>query len=122
MAIDFLTKASFGHYGSTYLGSEATLDLTGSSASRYIIAILIVTDDSAIATLESLNGEVGMLSTLTAENDLDGTDGIGAGENGGDLSSSVTFKSGTVLYGKWDKIITHTTSGMIVYFAPTLHS
>ena len=61
-----------------------------------------------------------MLSTVTAENDLDGTDGIGAGGNGTNLSSSVTFKAGTVLYGKWDKIITHSSSAMIVYFAPKL--
>ena len=121
MSTDFLTKASFGHYGSTYLGAGVTLDLTGSSATRYIVAILITLDDSAIATLESLNGEVGMLSTVTAENDLNHeTDGIGAGGNGTDLSSSVTFKAGTVLYGKWDKIITHSSSAMIVYFAPKL--
>ena len=116
--VDMLTKASFGHYGSTYLGASTTLDLSGSTSTKYITAILIVTDNSAFSALESLYGEVGFVSTVTAENDLDGDSGIGATANGTDIGTGITFKTGMVLYGKWDKIITHSSSGVIVYFAP----
>ena len=40
MNVDDLFKASFGHYGSVYLnGDGAQLDLDGTSANRFILAI-----------------------------------------------------------------------------------
>ena len=121
MSTDFLASASFGHYGSVYLPASGSIDLTGSSASRYVTAILIITDNSSFAALEALNGEVGQLSTVVAELDLDGTDGIGAGANGTSVVS-ISMKTGMVIYGKWDLVTLNTSSSCICYFAPKLHS
>ena len=116
---DMLTKASLGQYGSTYLAASASLDLSGSSSTRYITAITMLVADTAFSELESLDGAVGFASTVTAENDLDNTaDGIGAGGNGTDIGTSITFPAGVTIYGKWDKVIVHSTGSVIVYFAP----
>ena len=115
--VDMLTKASFGHYGSTYVPASTTLDLNGSTATHYVTAILIVTDNSAFSALESLYREVGFVSTVTAENDLDGDSGIGATANGTTIAS-IQFKTGMVLYGKWDLVTTNASSTCICYFAP----
>jgi hypothetical protein len=122
MSTDFLSSASFGHYGSVYLPASGSIDLTGSSASRYVTAILIIGDDSSFAALEALNGEVGQLSTVTAELDLDDvTTGIGAAANGTTIAS-ITMRTGTVIYGKWDLVTLNSSSSCICYFAPKLHS
>jgi len=122
MSTDFLASASFGHYGSVYLPASGEIDLTGSSASRYVTAILIITDNSSFAKLEALNGEVGQLSTVAAELNLDDADtGIGAGANGTSVVS-ISMKTGMVIYGKWDLVTLNTSSSCICYFAPKLHS
>tara|TARA_Y100000310_G_C20570400_1_gene757701 strand:- start:869 stop:1234 length:366 start_codon:yes stop_codon:yes gene_type:complete len=115
--VDMLTKVSFGHYGSTYVPASTTLDLSGATSTHYITTILIVEDNSSFSALESLNGQVGMLSTVTAENDLDGTNGIGATSNGTSIAS-IQLKTGMVLFGKWDKLVTNASSTCICYFAP----
>jgi hypothetical protein len=116
--IDELTKASFGHYGSVYVPASTTFDLSGSTATHYVTAILIVADNSSFSALESLDGNVGMLSTVGAELDLDNVDtGIGAGADGTTIAS-IQLKAGMVLYGKWDLVTTNASSTCICYFAP----
>jgi len=114
------TKYVLGAYGSTLLSGTAGIDLTGDSAKVYVCAITILNSDDADSTfsaMESLNGEVGCISSVTAENDLDGANGVGAGGNGVDLDNSILFAAGTTIYGKWDKI-TMASGACIVYFAP----
>ena len=113
-------KYRLGAYGSTLLSGTAGIDLTGSSAKVYVCAIKILNSDDADSTfraMESLNGEVGCISSVTAENDLDGASGIGAAGNGVDLDNSILFAAGTTIYGKRDKI-TMASGACIVYFAP----
>ena len=114
------TKYVLGAYGSTLLSGTAGIDLTGDSAKVYVCAITILNSDDADSTfsaMESLSGEVGCISSVTAENDLDGANGVGAGGNGVDLDNSILFAAGTTIYGKWDKI-TMASGACIVYFAP----
>tara|TARA_R100001163_G_C4957534_1_gene122722 strand:+ start:23 stop:400 length:378 start_codon:yes stop_codon:yes gene_type:complete len=114
------TKYVLGAYGSTLLSGTAGIDLTGSSAQVYVCAITILNSDDADSTfsaMESLNGEVGCISSVTAENDLDGANGVGAAGNGVNLTDSILFAAGTTIYGKWDKI-TMASGACIVYFAP----
>ena len=116
--VDELTKASFGHYGSVYVPASTTFDLSGSTATHYVTAILIIADNSSFSALESLDGNVGMLSTVVAELDLDHVDyGIGATANGTTIAS-IQLKAGMVLYGKWDLVTTNAESTCICYFAP----
>tara|TARA_R110000796_G_scaffold17226_5_gene53208 strand:+ start:15258 stop:15626 length:369 start_codon:yes stop_codon:yes gene_type:complete len=116
--IDSLYKAQLGQYGSTFISGTGDVDLTGGSASKYVIAITILTSDTKFAALECLNGEVGAgISTVTAENDLDGVNGFGASANGTNLSTSLLFPAGLTIYGKWDKV-TLGAGQVIVYFAP----
>ena len=113
-------KYRLGAYGSTLLSGTAGIDLTGSSAKVYVCAITILNSDAADSTfsaMASVNGEVGCISSVTAENDLDGASGIGAAGNGVDLDNSILFAAGTTIYGKWDKI-TMASGACIVYFAP----
>ena len=114
-------KFRLGAYGSTLLSGTAGLDLSGSSAKVYICDITILGDynsKAAFSAMEALNGEVGAcVSSVTAENDLDGTSGIGAGGNSVDLSGSIDFTIGTTISGKWDKV-TMASGACVVYFAP----
>ena len=114
-------EASLGQYGSTYLASDGdVIDLSGSSATRYICSITFL-EDTQFHDLETLGGEVGSFSTLTPENDLDhATDGIGASANGTDLSvdaSGQVFPKGITVFGRWDKVELH-SGACICYFAP----
>tara|TARA_R100000426_G_scaffold33857_1_gene27460 strand:- start:6749 stop:7123 length:375 start_codon:yes stop_codon:yes gene_type:complete len=114
-------EASLGQYGSTYLdGDDDLIDLSGSSATRYICSITFL-EDTQFHDLETLGGEVGSFSTLTAENDLDdATNGIGASANGTDLSvdaSGQVFPKGITVFGRWDKVELH-SGACICYFAP----
>lgn len=114
-------EASLGQYGSTYLaGDDDLIDLSGSSATRYICSITFL-EDTQFHDLETLGGEVGAFSTVTAENDLDhATDGIGASANGRDLSvdaSGQVFPKGITVFGRWDKVELH-SGACICYFAP----
>tara|TARA_R100000458_G_C8121650_1_gene140289 strand:+ start:122 stop:493 length:372 start_codon:yes stop_codon:yes gene_type:complete len=117
--VDMLTKAAFGQYGSTLLNSTDVLDLSGSSATMYVIAITILSSDTKFAALETLDGKIGAgISTVTAENDLDNaTTGIGASDNGDDLATAYTFPAGLTIYGKWDKVDLG-GGNAICYFAP----
>ena len=116
--IDELTKASFGHYGSVYVPASTTFDLSGSTATHYVTAILIVADNSSFDTVESLDGQVGFISTVAAELDLDDVaTGIGAAANGTTIAS-IPLKSGMVIYGKWDLATTSSSSTCICYLAP----
>jgi len=116
--VDMLTKASFGHYGSVYVPASTSLDLNGTTSTHYITAITIITDNSSFAAMESLNGQVGMLSTVTEELDLDDTDtGIGATANGTTIAS-ISLPKGVTIYGKWDLITTNASSTCIAYLAP----
>jgi hypothetical protein len=117
--VDDLTKASLGQYGSTYLTDAGELDLSGTTATMYIIAITILNGSTTFAALETLDGRVGKgISTVTAENDLDGTQGIGAGGNGTDWQTGFAISEGLTIYGQWDKITLGSTGDVIVYFAP----
>ena len=115
------TKYVLGAYGSTLLSGTAGINLRGDNAKVYVCAITILNSDDADSTfseMESLNGEVGCISSVTAENNLDHpTLGIGAGGNGVDLDNSILFAAGTTIYGKWDKI-TMASGACIVYLAP----
>jgi hypothetical protein len=116
--VDMLTKASLGQYGSAYVPASTTFDLTGSTATRYISAIQIITDESSFSALEALDGAVGFVSTVTAEIDLDdAATGIGAAANGTTIAS-IALPKGTIIYGKWDKLTTASSSTCIVYLAP----
>lgn len=116
--IDSLYKAQLGQYGSTFISGTNEIDLTGASASKYVIAITILTSDTKFAALECLNGEVGAgISTVTVENDLDGASGFGAAGNGTNLSTTLLFPAGLTIYGKWDKVDLG-AGQVIVYFAP----
>ena len=116
--VDMLTKASFGHYGSVYVPASTSLDLNGATSTHYITAITIITDNSSFSAMESLNGQVGMLSTVTAELDLDDTaTGIGATANGTTIAS-ISLPKGVTIYGKWDLITTNSSSTCIAYLAP----
>jgi len=118
--VDMLTKAAFGQYGSTLLNTTDVLDLSGSSATMYVIAITILTSDTKFAALETLGGKIGAgISTVTAENDLDNvTTGIGASDNGDDIdTSNDLFPAGLTIYGKWDKVDLG-AGKVICYFAP----
>ena len=114
-------EASLGQYGSTYLDGDGDLiDLSGSSATRYVCSITFL-EDTQFHDLEALGGEIGSFSTVTAENDLDhATDGIGASGNGTDLSvdaSGQVFPKGVTVFGRWDKVELH-SGACICYFAP----
>jgi hypothetical protein len=117
--VDMLTKAAFGQYGSTLLNTTDVLDLTGASATMYVIAITILDSTTKFAALETLDGKIGAgISTVTAENDLDNVDtGIGASDNGDDLETTKTFPAGVTIYGKWDKVDLG-AGDVICYFAP----
>ena len=123
MNVDNLFKASLGQYGSSLLDSDGDIvDLNGGSASRYVIAITFLAD-TVFQALENINGEIGSISTVTAENDHDHVDlGFGAAGNAidiidGDTATTHTFPKGITIYGKWDFVELH--SGMCVcYFAP----
>lgn len=113
-------QLAFGQFGSTLLtGDGAAIDLTGSGATRYVSAITVVgTTAATFEVLENMDGAVGSISTVTAENDLDGADGIGAQGNGTALTNSNTsFPVGITIYGKWDKVEMN-AGDVICYFAP----
>ena len=132
-------EASLGQYGSTLLlGDNDLIDLSGSSATRYICSITFLEDTQfqnlqnlggeigsftteALHDLETLGGEIGSFSTVTAENNLDdAVDGIGASGNGTDLvqdASGQVFPKGITVFGRWDKVELH-SGACICYFAP----
>ena len=116
--VDMLTKASFGQYGSTLLNTADVLDLTGASCTMYVVAITILSGSTKFQALETLDGLVGAgISTVTAENAINGAGGIGASDTGDDLATTFIFPSGVTIYGKWDKVDL-ADGDAICYFAP----
>jgi hypothetical protein len=112
---------AFGQFGSSFItGDGANVDLNGGSATRYISAIQFLTD-TQFQALENMNGEIGSVSSVTAENDHDNTtSGFGTAANAVDLSvgsSGATFPKGLTIYGKWDYVELHSGT-CICYFAP----
>ena len=107
-----------GAYGSTYLTGDGDLiDLNGGSASVYVCAITMGAA-TTFEKLENINGEIGSMSTVTAENDLDNvTLGVGASANGTDLASGHSIAAGVTIYGKWDYVELNSGS-CICYFTP----
>ena len=116
-------EASMGQYGSSLLDSDGdNVDLNGSSATRYVYAITFLSD-TVFEELQNLGGEIGSISTVTAENNHDdATDGFGAAANAidvikGSSATTHTFPKGVTIFGRWDYVELH--SGFCVcYFAP----
>lgn len=117
-------EASLGQYGSSFLtgdgGADGTCDLNGDSATRYVYAITFLAS-TRFQALENLGGEVGSISTVTAENDHDhATEGFGAAGNATDIvagGSGTQFPQGITIYGRWDYVELHEGS-CICMFAP----
>jgi len=109
-------QLAFGQFGSTYLTGTGGVDLTASDSTRYVSAITVLVA-ATFSALENMDGAVGSISTVTAENDLDGANGIGAAANGTDFPTSLSVPVGVTLYGKWDKV-TLSAGSVVCYFAP----
>ena len=121
MNVNDLFKASFGQFGSVYLtGDGALLDLDGSSANRFIMAVTFF-EDTTLQTITTLDGVIGSISTDdTNETQID--DAFGAVTNHGDddatqITTSHTFPKGITIYGKWDFIELNSGS-CLCYLAP----
>jgi len=121
MNVNDLFKASFGSYGSVYLnGDGAILDLDGSTANRFILAITMM-EDVTFEKIQTLDGVIGSISTDdTNETQID--DAFGAVTNLGDddalaITSSHTFPKGITIYGKWDHVELNSGS-CLCYLAP----
>jgi hypothetical protein len=116
---------AFGQFGSSLLDSDGdNVDLNGGSATRYVCAIQFLAD-TVFEELQNINGEIGSISTVTAENNHDdATAGFGAAANAidvikGSSATTHTFPKGLTIYGRWDYVELH--SGLcICYFAPRM--
>lgn len=110
---------AFGQFGSSFLtGDGDIVDLNGDSATRYVGAITML-DDTQFQALENINGEVGSISSVTAENDHDGALGFGEAGNATNVANSHTFPKGVTIYGRWDYVELH-SGACVCYFAPRL--
>tara|TARA_R110002072_G_scaffold286594_1_gene451702 strand:- start:386 stop:760 length:375 start_codon:yes stop_codon:yes gene_type:complete len=121
MNVNDLFKASFGSYGSVYLnGDGAILDLDGTSANRFILAITMMSDVT-FQKIQTLDGVIGSISTDdTNETQID--DAFGAVTNLGDNDSLAIitthiFPKGVTIYGKWDHVELNSGS-CLCYLAP----
>ena len=121
MNVNDLFKASFGSYGSVYLENDgAILDLNGSTANRFVLAITFLSD-TKFQAIQTLDGVIGSISTDdTNETQID--DAFGAVTNLGDndsiaIDSTVRFPKGVTIYGKWDYVELHEGS-CLCYLAP----
>ena len=123
MNVNDLFNAFHGQYGSSLLDSDGdNVDLNGGSATRYVIAITCLTD-TVFEELQNIDGEIGSISTVTAENNHDDpTLGFGAAANAidvikGSAATTHTFPKGITIYGRWDYVELH-SGQCICYFAP----
>ena len=121
MNVNDLFKASFGSFGSVYLNGNGTLlDLNGSSANRFILAITMMAD-TTFETIQTLDGVIGSISTDdTDETQID--DAFGAVTNAGDndslaIATTHIFPKGVTIYGKWDFVELNSGS-CLCYLAP----
>ena len=120
------TAFSFGQFGSTYLtGDGAKLDLDGTSAKYYIIAITF-TEDTTFQTLGILDGgaKLGMGNThfVSTEDtqtlDTDWGAVTDAGDDDGKVvTTSHTFPKGVTLYGMYD-FVELNSGACVCYVAP----
>jgi hypothetical protein len=121
MNVNDLFKASFGQFGSVFLtGDGAILDLDGTSANRFIIAITML-DVVTFQKLQTLDGLISSISTDDA-NETQIDDQFGAVTNHGDndathITSTYEFPKGVTIYGKWDHVELNGGS-CICYLAP----
>ena len=121
MNVNDIFKASFGQFGSVYLtGDGAQLDLNGTSAKRFIIAITML-DVVTFQDLQTLDGLVGSISDVSAELDVGGEFGAVTNESTtsdqDEIATSHTFPKGVTIYGKWDYIELNGGS-CVCYLAP----
>ena len=121
MNVNDLFKASFGQFGSVFLNNDgAILDLDGTSANRFVIAITML-DVVTFAKLQTLDGLISSISTDdTNETQID--DQFGAETNHADndathITTSYEFPKGITIYGKWDHVELNSGS-CICYLAP----
>jgi hypothetical protein len=121
MNVNDLFKASFGQFGSVFLtGDGAILDLDGTSANRFIIAITML-DVVTFQKLQTLDGLISSISTDDA-NETQIDDQFGAVTNHVDndathITSTYEFPKGVTIYGKWDHVELNGGS-CICYLAP----
>ena len=121
MNVNDLFKASFGQFGSVYLtGDGAKLDLNGSTANRFIIAITFF-EDTTFQKMQTLDGLVSSITTSTDEDDAGGEFGALTNESTDTdmdtITTSHTFPKGITIYGKWDYIELN-SGACICYLAP----
>ncbi len=108
-------NATLGQYGSSYItGDGGTVDLNGSSATMFVIAITML-EDTTFQNLQTYKGEIRSISTVTAENDHDAE--FGAASNATDITTSHTFPKGVTIFGRWDFVELNSGS-CVCYFAP----
>tara|TARA_R110002153_G_scaffold261966_1_gene422606 strand:- start:208 stop:582 length:375 start_codon:yes stop_codon:yes gene_type:complete len=121
MNVNDLFKASFGSYGSVYLsGNGSSLNLSGSSANRFVLSITFLTD-TKFTKIETLDGIIGSISTDDA-NETQIDDAFGATTHLTDndspvIDNTVRFPKGLTIYGKWDYITLYEGS-CLCYLAP----
>jgi len=121
MNVNDLFKASFGQFGSVYLnGNGAKLDLNGSTANRFIIAITML-EDVTFEDIQTLDGVISSISDVSAELDVGGEFGAVTNESTtSDMDTIATthvFPKGITIYGKWDYLELNGGS-CICYLAP----
>ena len=121
MNVNDLFKASFGQFGSVYLtGDGAILDLDGTSANRFVIAITML-DVVTFQKLQTLDGLVSSITTSTNEDDAGGEFGALTNEstttNMDTIETTHAFPKGVTIYGKWDHVELNSGS-CICYLAP----
>ena len=121
MNVNDLFKASFGQFGSVYLtGDGAKLDLNGSTANRFIIAITML-EDVTFEDIRTLDGVVSSITDVSAELDIGGAFGAVTNESTTSDQETITtshiFPKGVTIYGKWDYLELNGGS-CICYLAP----
>ena len=121
MNVNDLFKASFGQFGSVLLvGNSAVLDLDGSTANRFVIAITLL-EDTTFEKLQTLDGLTSSITTSTDEDDAFDTFGAytneGTNTNMDTIATTHTFPKGVTIYGKWDHVELNSGS-CVCYLAP----
>ena len=107
-------NATLGQYGSSFITGTGSIDLNGSSATMFVIAITML-EDTTFQNLQTYKGEIRSISTVTAENDHDAE--FGAAGNATDITTSHTFPKGVTIFGRWDFVELNSGS-CVCYFAP----
>lgn len=102
-----------GGVGSALLiGDGGTIDLTPAAATAYVFAIHVVAAAKfqILKHLQTSGNKMGSISTVTADNDWDGSGGFGSTENNTTYtagSGGTEFPVGFIIYGKWEKVELH---------------